>query len=296
MNELNSSTQPPPLPSNYGKKQNFLVSNITSSVVGLVAGFTTTLVMNKLANEHGAAIGIIAASCLLIVEFGIVAACLFFVSRDFDDFKTKMFVCVAAFLGISGVASFRFFNLANPVINQTGVNGNYQSTVAASTAAYWNAGNSITGQDSGGDTMSKLREFASQIRNLPISNVDAEVVNHYTAVSECAFECADWLDELDRLEKAFSDFDEYSKSPDAFTESFLRGFLGDATGMLRELDSRKQRLIARLELFKNQRLDLIEKSRLLVGHEIRLRAYLSEKYRLDLPQGIAMYLNVDSVK
>jgi len=296
MNDLNGSTQPPPLPSNNGKKQNFLGANIPFSIVGLVAGFTITFAMDKLAIRHGATIGIIAVSCLLIVEFGIVAACLFFVSRDFDEFKAKMFVCVAVFLGVSGVASFRFFNSKNPVINQTGLNGNYLSTVATSTAAYWNAGNSITRQDSDRNTTKKLREFASQIRNLPISNVDAEVVNHYTAGAELALQCADWLDELDRLDKAFSDFDEYSKSPDAFTESFLRGFLGDTTGMLRELDSRKQRLLARLELFKNQRLDLIEKSRLLVAHEIRLRSYLSEKYRLDLPQGIAMYLNADSVK
>jgi len=137
------------------------------------------------------------------------------------------------------------------------------------------------------ESVAKVKKLYSNmsddIAQLPSSFVDADVVafgaDYIQAINEVSIVSQDMGDLLKRQ----SQLQNAAGSASVAVESFVRGFMGDPLGKVREFTSASQNLAGEGARLQSRWASIQQRIAAFDAREVRLRSALSEKYRRDFP-------------
>lgn len=128
-----------------------------------------------------------------------------------------------------------------------------------------------------------LTKAATEISTLSILNVNSEATSYATKLYTQILRMKFLVSDIKSLISSVQQLRKHANSPDAFAESFIRGFLGDPLGKHNEmrqqasqLDTSRRRLVSRWQ-------GIVETVIKIDAEGLLIRASLTRKYGRDFP-------------
>lgn len=133
------------------------------------------------------------------------------------------------------------------------------------------------------DASELIQQMARDISNLPVSNVDPDVIEYTSQSLVVLNDSASVFSQFARLLEENQALQQHAGSFDAGLESFMRGFFGDPLGKYNELNAYAQQLEQQRQQLLVRWSQLEQRINQLDAQEVRLRAALSERYGREFP-------------
>lgn len=162
----------------------------------------------------------------------------------------------------------------------------------AATLKYWTSANAIIGKEANvrrktedlGEWQTAMQTAAADFRSLPVTDVDSECVDLFIEISGWYSEIAYGYHKLEMFRADQETAKKRFGGPEALAEGFLRGMAGDPLGQHNEAIAEDTYLRQRYDALLSE-VDAQERKRNALSTRVaKLRATLSNRYRMDFPQ------------